>query len=340
MEEEYHQQRHQQVLDIPEKVGKEDMISHLDVDPIQIVGPLFVPSDGVAMGGEGELTASHLPPQQPAVLNASEVVSECNRASHGGRTGETMAKSTSISEEPTPSTADMSAGPATTTTTTTEDVQRMETNSSGSGTTTRPRRESKGGRNSQLPFWMRSDRWPSIAIGTPSLRQAPNNGNGTLQRVLATPPSITTKTDDTNPIRATESTFASLLQPILALFPPQQVPAPLLPTATIDLNDPIESKPAAPNGDVSASTKPSTGTNTNTSNNDATGHSSNGSVSSEPFVIHRPATFKPAKPRTAARLAYAFDWRIDVFGDSPNEIKGQRTKYPKPVLPPIPPSEP
>lgn len=57
------------------------------------------------------------------------------------------------------------------------------------------------------------------------------------------------------------------------------------------------------------------------------------------FVIYQPSSWaakrKKASPATAA---YTFDWRNDVFGDSPVAVRGQRTKHPKHpiVAPPAP----
>ncbi|KAG8749086.1 hypothetical protein FRC14_001705 [Serendipita sp. 396] len=293
----------------------------VDVDPIQVS-----PVVDVAMSGE--TTIPQLQLRQETISNQIE------------ETGPITATTDSIDAE----TTDKDNEPTVATTPNTEMAPPPPV---PAGNGTRQRRESKGGKNSQLPFWMRSDRWPSI--GTPSLRQA--NGVTAPQRVavagLAGAGTITTsKLEDNSPVRSTESTFASLLQPILALFPPQPPPTSLLPT--IDLHDPIEPKPPMTNVMTNTMTnnecaQPSKvpATNDETVNTDTdTKIDTNISNTSEPFVIHRPAILKPLLPRTAARLAYTFDWRIDVFGDSPTEVKGQRTKYPKPVLPPIPPSEP
>lgn len=121
-----------------------------------------------------------------------------------------------------------------------------------------------------------------------------------------------------------QSSLSSLLQPILSLFPPPQSTA-LAPA--IDLETP--DAPPSPT----------------LSEKDEIGDKTVGGDGLEPFTIHRPRVLEPVREATAARKAYTFDWKIDVFGDSPVAVKGQRTKYPKhhqpptsnaPVLPPIP----
>ena len=55
------------------------------------------------------------------------------------------------------------------------------------------------------------------------------------------------------------------------------------------------------------------------------------------FVIYQPASWSAKRPKlSAARMAYTFDWKTDVFGPSPNAVRGQRTKYPKPPAPTAP----
>ena len=120
-----------------------------------------------------------------------------------------------------------------------------------------------------------------------------------------------------------QSSLSSLLQPILALFPPPQLSA-LAPAINLDTPD----APPSPTS----------------SEEDEVGHKTVGGDGLEPFTIYRPRVLEPVREATAARKAYTFDWKIDVFGDSPVAVKGQRTKYPKhhpplsdaPVLPPIP----
>lgn len=104
--------------------------------------------------------------------------------------------------------------------------------------------------------------------------------------------------------------MSALLQPIFALFPPTQSAAPLAPA--FDVNSPKEKQIP----DV----KPKSLTG-----------------GEDDFVIYQPSswTAKRRKP-SVATVAYSLDWKTDPFGESPVEVRGQRTKYPKqsPLPPP------
>jgi hypothetical protein len=109
--------------------------------------------------------------------------------------------------------------------------------------------------------------------------------------------------------------LSALLQPIFALFPPTQSAAPLAPAFDVKPSNSPKEKQIPINNDVKS--KPLTG-------------------GDDDFVIYQPSswTAKRRKP-SAATVAYSLDWRTDPFGESPVQVRGQRTKHPK--LPPLPP---
>lgn len=156
---------------------------------------------------------------------------------------------------------------------------------------------------------------PGDAINDAELLHPPNGGiDKDPSPVLPTKTSSRKRGGLSGTAKATESAFSSLLQPILALFPPSQTSGPLAPA--------FEPKPS-------------------TSQKDTAGKQSNGpsgktkaisqADDDEPFVIYQPASWTAKRPKlSAARMAVTFDWKTDVFGPSPNAVHGQRTKYSKP----------
>ncbi|PVF95445.1 hypothetical protein CPB86DRAFT_799667 [Serendipita vermifera] len=116
--------------------------------------------------------------------------------------------------------------------------------------------------------------------------------------------------------KTSESTLDLLLQPIRALFPPAPPVLPLAPAFELKL--PLSQKQGGKAG------------------GGATTKLDGKSTDDEPFVIHQPASWSAKRPKlSAAQSAYTYDWKLNVFGDSPVAVKGQRTKYPKakPLLP-------